>query len=220
MKKILLSLFIFTSIHGIAQIPEDAIRYSWFPNNGTARNRAIGGAMGSLGGDLTAAYVNPAGLGFYKTGEVVVTPGFLINNNTADFRQAQTVGKSNAFSFGTSGIILGFPSQLNSKKSNAFSFAVNQSANFNNTIHYKSLNNYSSFSEQFAEEFSKSGQSIENVLYSNSSYPYTAAPALYTYLIDTIRVNETVQVRGAPENTGCRPVHSAGDDQKNGWRYL
>ena len=46
--------------------PEDALRYSFYPQNGSARNLAIGGAMGSLGGDITATYVNPAGLGFYK----------------------------------------------------------------------------------------------------------------------------------------------------------
>lgn len=60
----------------LAQVPEDAIRYSFYPQNGTARNLAIGGAMGSLGGDINATFTNPAGLGFYKTGEFVITPGF------------------------------------------------------------------------------------------------------------------------------------------------
>ncbi len=31
--------------------------------------------MGSLGGDINATFVNPAGLGFYKTGEFVLSPG-------------------------------------------------------------------------------------------------------------------------------------------------
>ena len=45
-----------------AQAPEDALRYSFYPQGGTARNMAIGGAMGSLGGDINATFVNPAGL--------------------------------------------------------------------------------------------------------------------------------------------------------------
>ena len=57
-----------------AQNPEDALRTAWFTQNGTARMMAIGGAMGSLGGDITANHVNPAGLGLFKTREVVITP--------------------------------------------------------------------------------------------------------------------------------------------------
>ena len=61
------------------------------------------------------------------------------------------------------------------------------------------MNNYSSFSEQFAEEFAKSGYSINTVLDNNSPLPYSSAPALYTYLIDTVKVNGVYQVKGAPE---------------------
>ena len=199
MNRTLLLLFILINATCFSQVPEDALRYSWYPHNGTARNMAIGGVMGSLGGDITAVFVNPAGLGFYKTGEVVLTPGILLNNNKINFRETETTEKKNAFSFGPSGVILGFSSPGN-KTSNTVSFAINQTANFNNIIHYKALNNYSSFSEQFAEEFSKSGQSIDDVLYSNSNAPYTSAPALYTYLIDTVTIGNSVQVRAAPEN--------------------
>jgi hypothetical protein len=37
------------------------------------------------------------------------------------------------------------------------------------------------------------------VLNENSVAPYTAAPALYTYLIDTVRVGGNLIVKGAPE---------------------
>ena len=54
MKRCLPFLLILLSTKLLAQVPEDAVRYSWYPHNGTARNMAIGGVMGSLGGDLTA----------------------------------------------------------------------------------------------------------------------------------------------------------------------
>jgi len=201
MKKYLLLLFILPCTKIFAQIPEDAIHYSWLPHNGTARNMAIGGVMGSLGGDITALFVNPAGLGFYKTKELVFTPGILLNNNKANFRGSSTKEKKNAFNFGPSGVILGWGESVKGQttRSSAISFAINQVANFNNVIHYKGLNNFSSFSEQFAEEFAKSGYSIDEVLDSNSPFPYTSAPALYTYLVDTVRVNGVLQVKGAPE---------------------
>jgi hypothetical protein len=93
------------------------------------------------------------------------------------------------------------------------SLAITQTANFNNQIHYTGLNNYSSFSEQFAEEFAKSGKSIDEVLNSNSAFPYTSAPALYAYLIDTVKVNGAYRVKGAPEYIlDAGQSHSAGND--------
>ena len=43
---------------------------------GTARIRAMGGAATSLGGDLSSAYLNPAGLGFYNRSDFSITPVF------------------------------------------------------------------------------------------------------------------------------------------------
>jgi hypothetical protein len=199
MKRYLLLITLFFSTAAYAQVPEDALRYSNYPQNGTARNLAIGGAMGSLGGDINATFVNPAGLGFYKTGEVVLSPGYFFNNNKADFRNTLSSMKKNAFGLGTTGIVSGWAPRYKSKSSNAVSFAFTQTASFNNSIKYNGLNNYSSFSEQFAEEFAKSGYSIDKVLNVNSPLPYSSAVALYTYLIDTVKVGNQLQVKGAPE---------------------
>ncbi|MBL7703281.1 MAG: hypothetical protein JNM14_13605 [Ferruginibacter sp.] len=199
MKIYLLLSFLFTGSIVYAQVPEDAIRYSFYPQNGTARNMSIGGAMGSLGGDINATFVNPAGLGFYKTNEFVITPGFALNNNKAKFRGTDSENSKNNFGFGTTGWVFGHPSGKKSGNSSALSIAINQTANFNNEVRYKGLNNYSSYSERFAEEFAKSGYSIDDVLSSTSPYPFTSAPALYTYLIDTVTVGGNVIVKGAPE---------------------
>jgi hypothetical protein len=199
MKIYLLFFFLFSGSLLYAQVPEDAIRYSFFPQSGTARNMAIGGAMGSLGGDVHAAFVNPAGLGFYKTSEFVITPGFSLGNNSARYWNTESKNSKNSAGFGTTGWVFGQPGRQNLRNSSAFSIAINQTANFNNEIRYKGFNNFSSFSEQFAEEFAKSRYSIDEVLNANSVFPYTSAPALYTYLIDTVRVGGNVQVKGAPE---------------------
>ena len=199
MKIYLLLTFLFTSTIIFAQVPEDAIRYSFYPQSGTARNMAVGGVMGSLGGDINATFVNPAGLGFYKTNEFVITPGFFLNNNKASFRNTDSKNTKNSVGFGTSGWVFGHSNGNNSQNSSAISIAITQTANFNNEVRYKGLNNYSSFSEQFAEEFAKSGLTINQVLNINSAFPYTSAPALYTYLIDTVTIGGITQVKGAPE---------------------
>jgi len=197
MKRYLLlpALLISTVIY--AQIPEDVLRYSFYPQNGTARNLAIGGAMGSLGGDITAVFVNPAGLGNYKTGEFVFTPGFFMNNNKTNYRDTQSKSKKNNFMLGPLGFVYG--TTTNSTTSQAISLAVTQTANFNNTLQFSGLNNLSSYSEQWAEQVAKSGQSLDDIL-NNPAYAYGAAPALYTYLVDTFRSNGNLQVRSLAEN--------------------
>src|SRR5579863_4583325 len=90
----------------VAQLPEDALRLSWTAPNGTARQQAIGGAMGSLGGEISCMYSNPAGLAFYKTGDVVLTPSFSFLKNNIDYRGTKTSGNmADYFNVGTSGVI-------------------------------------------------------------------------------------------------------------------
>ncbi|MFZ1529861.1 MAG: hypothetical protein WAT19_13980 [Ferruginibacter sp.] len=206
MKKIFfLTGILFACAEIRAQVPEDAKLYSWYQQNGTARNMAIGGAMGSLGGDLSALYVNPAGLGFYRTREFVFAPQFYLNSNKANFLNQQTSQKKNTFSVGTIGAVFGGGSDKPGKKSAAFAVGFTQVANLANNYYYKGLNNYSSYAETFAEEMAKplpdgSTISAEDLLNTMSIMPYGAAPAFYTYLIDTIPINGATQIRAATEN--------------------
>jgi hypothetical protein len=180
LRKLFIFLF-FLSAKSFAQIPEDAIRYSWFTQNGTARSLAIGGAMGSLGGDITANFINPAGIGFYRTSEVAFSPGFSLNNIKTNYRGTKLDSSKNNFALGPIGFAWALPNRNNDNKSRSFSIAFTQNASFSNNIHYKGFNNYSSYSEAFAEELTK--QNLPDVLSTESIAPYTTAPAYLSYLI-------------------------------------
>ncbi|HET9280326.1 MAG TPA: hypothetical protein VFN95_19165, partial [Flavitalea sp.] len=199
MKRVFYAVFLLFITNTIfAQIPEDAIRLSWTTPSGTARHQAIGGAMGSLGGEITSSFVNPAGLGLYKTGEIVFTPGVSLLKNKSNFRGTDASTDMYAkFNFGTSGVVWGHTNRYSKWTSNAFSFAVNRTANFNNTNFYNGENDASSFSEEFATEFSNSGLSIDDVR--NSNLSLGTKMAVYTYLIDTATLNGQLQVVGRPE---------------------
>ncbi len=199
MKKYLLIPALFISTLLFAQIPEDVLRQSFFPQNGTARSLAIGGAMGSLGGDINSIFVNPAGLGNYKTGEFVFTPGFFMNSNKTEFRDTQNKNKKNNFALGPIGLVFGSPFRYDATSSQAFSLAFTQVANYNNSVQYNGLNNFSSYSEQFAEQVAKSGLELNDAM-NLPQFAYGVGPALFTYLVDTFRVNGGLQVRGLPEN--------------------
>lgn len=197
--KLILLGCMFMAADAMSQVPEDAVRFSWLTPNGTARNQAVGGAMGSLGGDISATFVNPAGLGLYKTGEIVLSPGFNFLNNKANFRGTNSSEKNNSFNFGTSGVVLGFGSRSSKIKSSAFSIALNRTANFNSNVYYKGENDFSSYSEQYASELSNSNIPISQALNFDASLSLATKMAIYSYLIDTATVNGTLQVVGLPE---------------------
>jgi hypothetical protein len=181
-----------------AQIPEDALRLSWNAPSGTARQQAIGGAMGSLGGEISAAYVNPAGLGFYKTNEIVFSPGFRFQKDNSNYRGTTTTGtNASNFNIGTSGLVLGFMSG-DGMSNTTIALAVNRTANFGSHISYRGQNDFSSFSEQYAEEFANSGMSIDQAI-NSPQISYGTRMALYSYLVDTVTIGGVTQVIGQPQ---------------------
>lgn len=169
----------------LSQEPADALRYSWYTSNGTARQQAVGGAMGSLGGDISATFINPAGLGLYKTGDFVLTPGYSFLNNKSTYYSHTEKDKKNNFAFGTTGIVMGWGSNgRNHSKGSSFSIALNQTASFGSNILYRGPNNQSSYSQKFLDEIkNKNDKDANNVA---SGYPFGTSLAFNTYWIDTV----------------------------------
>ncbi|HEY6901448.1 MAG TPA: hypothetical protein VI233_12425, partial [Puia sp.] len=194
-------LGLFVCLQAAAQLPQDALRASWTTPSGTARQQAIGGAMGSIGGDLTSGYTNPAGIGLYKVSEFVLTPGWRFLKDKASYQGTDQTGPNvNNFNLGTSGAVFTYDGR-NPGVSNAFAITVNRTANFNNQINYQGRNNYSSYSEQYVEEFAASGFGIEEGI--GSPYlSYGTRMALYTSLIDTATIGGQLQVIGNPQKAG------------------
>lgn len=211
MKRIILSAaIIFCSLSLFAQIPEDAIKYSWQPTNGTARIAAVGGAMGSLGGDISATFVNPAGLGFYKTSDFVLSPGLSFLKTKSDFRGTKARNSDDYFNLGTSGIVSGW-SGAGQWTSKAISLAVTRTANFSNRVYYTGKNDYSSFAEQYATEAANSGHDIGN-LYTFSDVSLGTRMANVLYVIDTATL---------PGHTGADVISTAMyNNLKNGGPFL
>ena len=176
---------IVSSFSLFAQEPADALRYSWITPSGTARQQAVGGAMTSLGGDISAAFVNPAGLGFYKTGDFVLTPGFNLLNNKSTYYNRTEKDKKNSISFGTTGVVFGSGTEGRKKnKGSALALAINRTASFGSNILYRGANNQNSYSQKFLEEIkSKNDKDANNVA---GNYPFGTSLAFNAYWIDTI----------------------------------
>lgn len=208
-KKLFLGAFSLLSVLLHAQLPEDVLKYSWQPTNGTARINAVGGAMGSLGGDISALFINPAGLGFYKTSEVVLSPGFSFLKNKSSFRGTGADEKDAWFHLGTSGIVSGW-SGNGRWSSKAFSFGISRTANFSNKVFYTGENDFSSHAEQYAAD--AVGKGSINDLPFNTSASYGTRLAAWNYAIDTASI---------PGHTGQDIISmSMWDMLKNGGDFL
>lgn len=190
MKRVLPLIFCCCVINYLsAQTPEDALRLSWNVQSGTARTQAIGGAMGSLGGDITATFVNPAGLGFYRTGDVVFTPSFRFGKTKSSYLGTSADSTANKFALGTSGVVFG-GSDGRKNRSTAISIAINQTADFKNNFFYRGLNNQSSYSQAFLDEIRNAGIHTPGIV--PNDFPFGTSLAYNTFWIDT--------VGGSPEN--------------------
>ena len=185
--------FIFSTTY--AQEPADALRYSYLTQGGgTARNQAIGGAGVSLGGEFSSLFINPAGLGFYKTGDFVFTPGYSLKTGKSDYLNSNGKATSNNFNLGASGILFSSPSNNKNIKSVTIGIGVNKSADFNNHIYYKGLNKTSSYSEKYLEELTNDNATDPNQALEN--YPYGSSLALATWLISPTYNSDSSQVTG------------------------
>lgn len=183
--------FVFLAHFLFAQEPLDAVRYSWLSPQGTARAQSIGGAISALGGDITALYTNPAGIGIYKTSELVLSPGISFNNSKSMYRGSAATDSKSSFNYGPIGVVWGMPSyRSNSKwKGMSIALALNKTANFNSNTYISGENNQSSYSEKYIDQIYEDrmeGRNDVERMLKNPIYRYGPIPAFKTYLIDTI----------------------------------
>lgn len=86
MKKLsLLFIGIISITNVMAQDITDAVRYSLDEIQGTARFRAMSGAFGALGGDMSAVSINPAGSAIFTRSHASVSLSSLNINNDVNY---------------------------------------------------------------------------------------------------------------------------------------
>ncbi|WP_158281370.1 OmpP1/FadL family transporter [Sediminitomix flava] len=125
---------------------KDAVRFSKNELGGDARIQALGGSGISLGGNMSNAYLNPAGLAFYRKSEMSITGVVSINQTTATNNTDFSTEKNTNFNLPQFGFV------IKGESKGAFSISFNQLQNFNNTTSYFGRNDgLSSITKEFTE---------------------------------------------------------------------
>src|SRR6187399_2747903 len=117
-----------------AQNLTDALRFAQTDLNGTARFRAMSGAFGALGGDLSAMTANPAGSAVYNHNEFGFTLSNQSTKNNSNYFGTITDATDNHFDFSQIGNVWVFKNYDPNSDWRKISFGINyeNQKNFNN----------------------------------------------------------------------------------------
>lgn len=128
-----------------AQDITDAVRYSTEGLTGTARFRAMSGAFGALGGDLSAITVNPAGSAVFANSYATVTLNYNQRKSETRYFNGITANENSDVNFDQAGAVLVFNSTDPENKWSKFSLGFNysQTNNFDDNFVARGTSNNS-----------------------------------------------------------------------------
>lgn len=143
MKKYIFLLFAgFTFSAAQSQEIIDAVRYAQDNLSGTARFRAMGGAFGALGGDLSSININPAGSAVFSNNQIAVTLSSFNTKNNSNYFGTNTSISDNSFDLNQIGGVFVFKNQNSNNNWKKISFSINyeNTNNFDNSIFSSGVN--------------------------------------------------------------------------------
>jgi hypothetical protein len=84
---------------------DQALMFSSYEYIGSARIQGIGNTQISLGGDISSALANPAGLGFYNRSELSITPAYNLSLANSSYLSNETSSSSGNFNINNLGVV-------------------------------------------------------------------------------------------------------------------
>lgn len=137
MKKIIvgvsLLLLALTQVH--AQTVYDGVDFTAKDLNGSARFVGMGGAMGALGGDISTIGTNPAGIGIFRSNDIMVSFGYSALDAEADYSGGLYSASKNRWNFDNVGLV--YASKIGNKTALRyvnFGFNYHKAKNFHRNM--------------------------------------------------------------------------------------
>jgi Outer membrane protein transport protein (OMPP1/FadL/TodX) len=152
MKKIIPFLGLLLSISATqAQDSNDAFRYSQTEPLGTARFRALSGAFGAVGGDLSAISINPASSSIFNNNQISITISNYGTQNNVNYFGSKNSESYNSFDMNQAGGVFVFENNHENAQWKKFAFSINyeKQNNFDNSFFLSGTNPTTSVGEYF-----------------------------------------------------------------------
>lgn len=136
----------------------DLFNWSTVSNNfGTARSMGMGGAVTSLGADVSSMTVNPAGMGMYLRNDITVSPMIGVAHSKTGDTDSFEGNTHTRFSIADFGIVLKAYEGAGKVVAVNVGFGYNRLADFNYRTSFARGGNESSLSGVFANQLTDSG---------------------------------------------------------------
>ncbi len=169
----------FSAIQAQETTAEDALRYAVENLTGSARFRAMGGAFGALGGDLSAISQNPAGSIFFANNFATFTGSSYNSKNISRYAGTTRNQSDNSFDLNQLGVVFVFKDNNPKNDWKKFTVALNyeNNNNFDNTIYSAGINASNSIDKyflRFANGLPQEGgitlQTLENAYFEDLNF--------------------------------------------------
>ena len=200
MKKLIVNILaMLLCAAAIAQSETDALRYSFYIPNGTARANGLAGSFGARGADPSVSGFNPASMGVYKSTQLSFSPSFKINNTESSYLNSKNRDYSaNYFDINEAS----FVQAIERKNDNigltyfVWGFSYNKLNKFSENISINGINDHGSLTDWFAAR--ANGISYPTL---GDNDPFYGHLAWETYLIDPASSTVDDQYVSAYNNT-------------------
>lgn len=159
------------SLNGIAQQLSDDVLLFGQTNvayGSTARMQGVGGAMVSLGADMSVVGVNPAGLGFFNRSVFSFSPSMNFHDSNSEYFGNSSSTYRNNFNFSNLGIVFNSnKGDYTDEKFKGGSFAISLSKlnDFNNEEVYSGRNPFNSIADYYVDRANAIGVDMDNPIY-------------------------------------------------------
>jgi hypothetical protein len=205
MKKYLFIIAALSFTAAQSQEISDALRYAQDNFSGTARFRAMSGAMGALGGDLSAINVNPAGSAIFTANVVGLSLTSYNTNNKSKYFGTNTTENDDTFDLNQAGGVYVISNNDENSSWKKFTLALNYENinNFDNTLFSAGTNPTNSIGDYFVDFANQNGgvspSFLENSFYEDLSYAdQQAYLGYYAYIINPIANTNTQYASNIP----------------------
>jgi len=139
------------SLNLLAQNEVDALRYSQIIPGGSSRFTSTGGAFGGIGGNISVAGTNPAGLSIFKSSSMDFTPAFGFNTVNNTFGDTKFSDFKGGLQINNLGFVFAAKTGNESGwKSTALAFNYTRNNSYGQNFYVEGVNNSNSITNYFA----------------------------------------------------------------------
>lgn len=174
----------FLSLLSFGQNEKDALFFSRDEITGSARTIAMGGAFSSLGGDVSGAYLNPAGIGVFRNNEFSIGLGFHTHVSLSDYYGSTSLDSKSNLNIPSLGIV--GVSNVDSKgkwRSTAMAFGMHRAQSYHRSYSIYAPSVPSSLIDSYEKIISNDQVDPADL---GSLYPFDIFLAWQTYALDTV----------------------------------